>query len=148
MTTTRSRFLDLLTTDISKLFASEADGKTRMPLPKYKKRWLHRKSERRHPPYGSTKLDGQLLTGQNEDFTIAVWDLNESGACLRATTNPASHLNARITLRVRNEQRTETIEIEAVVRWIDEVAPNLFFAGVLFICDPAEIRASFLSSYL
>lgn len=147
MNHSRSKLLDLLNTDVTKLFATTA-GPTAEPEASERRRWVARRSERHHPPCGATRLDGHLLDPRTGELPIVVWDLSETGACLRSTTNLGSLLNDRISLRVQNEQHNDTVDLEGVVKWVDPIAPNLFFAGVRFEGGADRIRHSFLGVYL
>jgi hypothetical protein len=147
MTKRNSKLLDLLNTDITKLFASRPVASTKESAGD-SKQWIPRQSKRQNPPYGATNLDVHLLTSSGEEIAVAVWNLSESGACVKSSTNLRAHLNARVTLRAHNETCTKTIEVEAVVRWVDSVAPNLYFVGLKFNCDPSVIRGSFLSAHI
>ena len=147
MTSTSNKLIELLNTDVSKLFAPSESLGAKSTVRALNQR-VNRKSERFHPPFGTSKLDGQLLEELGMDYSITVWDLSEGGACLKVTKDPRPLLNRRVKLEVNNTGHTTTFGVDVVVRWIDPIAPNLYFAGVGFDCNPIVIRDSFLSTYL
>jgi hypothetical protein len=147
MSSSGNKLIDLLNTDVSKLL-SPKENLEAQDTAKASKQWVQRQSERIHPPCGSSKIDGHLIADQGKDVSVVLWDVSETGACLRGTMNMGGFVNERKTLLMHNEGRTKTFEVDVILRWVDRISPNLFFTGISFDTDPAVIRGSFLSTYL
>ena len=138
---TGNKLFDLLNTDVTKLVAP----KEKIAL---QKKWKDRKFKRYHAPIGSSKLECQVLTDKGFDILAVLWNFSEVGACFHSITDPRPHLNRKVTLKISNSGRNKSLCADAIIRWSDQISPNLFFTGVALDCDPSLIRDSFLSTYL
>lgn len=141
MSTTGNKLFDLLNTDITKLLAPKED------IVSGKKR-IDRRFERYHPPIGSSKIECQLLIDNGFDIMAVLWNFSEAGACFQSTTDPRPYLNRKVALKINGSGRNKTLCTDAIIRWTDQITPNLFFTGVALDCNPSLIRESFLSTYI